>query len=152
MIPLKSVKYFLVFAHNYTVLRYTPLPWTVTVELWRSHLPPNLVTRLGKQRTAGSHSPLFLASQILHSLLSVAATNSRDEPSWLVACSVWNLNWQHIAPAPAFSVEREWVVTQWVTQWVSKWASTAHWSYCGCTLGLPYMLKQLLGSSPMEIF
>ena len=28
---------------------------------------------------------------------------------------------------------------------------TAHWSYCGCALELPYMLKQLLGSSLMEI-
>ena len=28
---------------------------------------------------------------------------------------------------------------------------TAHWSFCGFALGLPYMLKQLLGSSLMEI-
>ena len=47
-----------------------------------------------------AHSPLPLASWILHSLPSVAATNSRDEPSWLVACSVWNVNWQVTAPAP----------------------------------------------------
>ena len=69
------------------------------------------------------HSPLPLASWILHSLLAVAATNSRDKPSWLVACSVWNVNWQHTAPAPAFSVEKEWVshsVSDWVSEWVSQ--------------------------------
>ena len=27
----------------------------------------------------------------------------------------------------------------------------AHWLYCACALGLPYLLKQLLGNSLMEI-
>ena len=71
------------------------------------------------------HSPLPLASWILHSLPAVAATHSRDEPTWLVACSVWNMNWQHTGPAPAFSVEREWVrdsVSDWLCEWVSQGA------------------------------
>ena len=47
-------------------------------------------------------SPLPLASWILHSLPAVAATDSRDDTSWLVACSFWNMDWQRPAPAPAF--------------------------------------------------
>ena len=61
------------------------------------------------------HSPPPLASWILHSLPALAATNSRDEPSWLVACSLWNMNWQLPAPAPAYSLERE-----WPRDWVSE--------------------------------
>ena len=66
------------------------------------------------------HIPLPLALLIFYSL---PATNSRDEPSRLVACSVWNMNWQHTAPAPAFSVEKESVsdsVSEWVSEWVSQ--------------------------------
>ena len=69
------------------------------------------------------HSTLPLASLILHFLLAVAATNSRDEPSQIVACSVSNVNWQRTAPAPSFSVEREWVsdsVSEWMSEWVSQ--------------------------------
>ena len=55
----------------------------------------------------------------------VAVTNSRDKPSWLVTCSVWNVNWQPTALALAFSVQRESVsdlVSEWVSEWLSDWA------------------------------
>ena len=35
--------------------------------------------------------------QNIASLLTLAATDSRDDPSWLVARSVWNVNWQRPA-------------------------------------------------------
>ena len=50
-----------------------------------------------------SHSPPPLVSWIFHFLPAVDATISRDKPSWLVECSVWNVNWQPTALAPAFS-------------------------------------------------
>ena len=40
---------------------------------------------------------------------TVAETNSRDKPSWLFSCCVWNVNWQPTGLAPVFSVQREWV-------------------------------------------
>ena len=55
-------------------------------------------------------------------------TISRDDPSQIVACSVWNMNWQHTAPASAFSVDRE-----WLTEWMSDWARVpASSPVCSC--------------------
>ena len=48
-----------------------------------------------------------------------SSTNSRDEASWLIACTVCNVNLKHTAPAPAFSVERE-SVSDSVSEWVSQ--------------------------------
>ena len=93
------------------------------------------------------HSPLPLASWILHSLPAVAATNSRDEPSTIVACIVWNMNWQHTAHAPAFPVEREWL-TDTVSEWVSEWARVpASPPVCSCCPDSALHLSQSLNSS-----
>ena len=72
----------------------------------------------------------------VHYILNIAlptlggCTHSRDEPSWLVAYSIWNMNWQHTAPDHTFSVERE---SEWVTQCVSEWARVlAFPPVCSC--------------------